>query len=185
MTDPSHIAEARKKIGRPQIREVFLRNGAHIEPGRDDLPDWVYESMFELLEMGAPAVQQPAPDVAGLLNRIIPRIDAGGPNPIDPDIHCCEWTLHRERERIHAEFADALAAHEEELFRVRQDRDAHLGEMMRALEQVDAMKAECETLHKAIRRLCNIYVVDDYYSGDLREERLNQAITAAMEGDQP
>jgi hypothetical protein len=53
----------------------------------------------------------PAPDVAVLLNRIIPRIDAGGPNPIDPDIHCCEWTLHIERERIHAEFADALAAH--------------------------------------------------------------------------
>lgn len=55
--------------------------------------------------------QAPAEDVAGLLNRIIPRIDAGGPNPIDQDIHCCEWTLHRERERIHAEFADALAAH--------------------------------------------------------------------------
>src|SRR5690554_1504346 len=58
-----------------------------------------------------PAEQQPAPDVAALLNRIVPRIDAGGPNPIDPDIHCCEWTLHRERERIHAEFAVALAAH--------------------------------------------------------------------------
>ncbi|NLY58915.1 MAG: hypothetical protein GX071_10330, partial [Gammaproteobacteria bacterium] len=46
-----------KKIGRPQIREVFLRNGARIEPGRDDLPDWVYEAAFELLEMAAPAVQ--------------------------------------------------------------------------------------------------------------------------------
>ena len=45
------------------------------------------------------------------------------------------------------------------------------------------MVRRCERLRKAIRRLCNIYVVDDYYSGDLREERLNQAITAAMEGD--
>jgi uncharacterized protein YceH (UPF0502 family) len=56
---------------------------------------------------------QPAPtaaqDVEGLVDRIVPRIDAGGPNPINPDVHCCEWTLHRERERIHAEFADALA----------------------------------------------------------------------------
>ena len=50
-----------------------------------------------------------APDVAGLLNRIVPRIDAGGPNPIDPALHCCEWTLHKERDRIHNEFSDALA----------------------------------------------------------------------------
>lgn len=50
-----------------------------------------------------------APDVAGLLNRIVPRIDAGGPNPIDPALHCCEWTLHKERDRIHNEFADALS----------------------------------------------------------------------------
>lgn len=57
MTEPNHIAEARKKVSRPQIREAFLRNGARIEPGRDDLPDWVYESVFELLEMDAPAVQ--------------------------------------------------------------------------------------------------------------------------------
>lgn len=83
MTDTS------KKVSRPQIREIFLRNGARIEPDRDDLPDLVYESVFELLEV-----------------------------------------------------------HEEELFRVRQDRGAHFGEMMRAIEQVDAMKAECEKLRK-------------------------------------
>ena len=52
-----HIAEASKKVGRPQIREIFLRNGARIEPDRDDLPDWIYESAFELLELAAPAVQ--------------------------------------------------------------------------------------------------------------------------------
>lgn len=58
MTDPNHIAEARKKVSRPQIREVFLRNGAVIPADRDDLPDYVYESVFELLEMAAPAVQR-------------------------------------------------------------------------------------------------------------------------------
>lgn len=44
-----------------------------------------------------------------LLNRIVPRLDAGGPNPIDPDLHHCEWALYQERERIHAEFEDVLA----------------------------------------------------------------------------
>lgn len=62
MTDPNHIAEARKKIGRPQIREAFLRNGASIPADRDDLPDWVYEATFELMESviqsGQPAIQQ-------------------------------------------------------------------------------------------------------------------------------
>lgn len=52
-----HIAEASEKVGRPQIREIFLRNGARIEPDRDDLPDWIYESASELLELAAPAVQ--------------------------------------------------------------------------------------------------------------------------------
>lgn len=45
------------KITRPQIREVFLRNGAVIPADRDDLPDYVYESVFELMELAAPAVQ--------------------------------------------------------------------------------------------------------------------------------
>src|SRR5690554_3214788 len=35
---------------------------------------------------------------------------------------------------------------EEELFQVRQDRDTHFGALMQALEQVDALKAECEKL---------------------------------------
>lgn len=56
---------AELRIGRPQIREVFLRNGARIEPDRDDLPDWLYESVFELLEMGVPAVQgEPVAEVS-------------------------------------------------------------------------------------------------------------------------
>ena len=48
-------------------------------------------------------------DVLKLLDRIVPRIDAGGVNPIDEELHHCEYTLYRERERIHAEFADVLS----------------------------------------------------------------------------
>lgn len=44
-------------VGRPQIREVFLRNGFTIAPDRDDLEDRVYEAAFELLELAKPAVQ--------------------------------------------------------------------------------------------------------------------------------
>ena len=80
-----------------------------------------------------------------------------------------------------ADYEALQAAHEEELFQVRQDRDAHFGELMRALEQVDALQAECEKLRAALRRLCNIYVVDDYYSGDLREEMLGQAVERAID----
>lgn len=45
------------QITRPQIREVFMRNGFTIAPDRDDLEDRVYEAAFELLELAAPAVQ--------------------------------------------------------------------------------------------------------------------------------
>ena len=45
-----------------------------------------------------------------LINRIVPRIDAGGANPIDPKLYCCEHRLHIERERIHAEFDALLSA---------------------------------------------------------------------------
>jgi|SRR5690554_86013 len=40
---------------------------------------------------------------------------------------------------------------------------------------------ECDLLRAAIRRLCNIYVVDDYYSGDLREDQLNRAVERAID----
>lgn len=73
------------------------------------------------------------------------------------------------------------AAYEEELFQLRQTRDSHFGELMRALEQVDTLQAECALLRAAIRRMCNIYVVDDYYMGQLREERLEAAVNRAIE----
>lgn len=53
------------------------------------------------------------------------------------------------------------------------------------LSAYEALQAESEKLRAAIRRLCNIYVVDDYYEGHLRDERLeaavNRAINAVME----
>lgn len=44
------------------------------------------------------------------------------------------------------------AAHEEELFLVRQDRDSHFGELVRALERLDALQVECEKLRKDAER---------------------------------
>ncbi|WP_157718619.1 hypothetical protein [Halopseudomonas litoralis] len=43
----------------------------------------------------------------------MPRIDADKPSTLDPDVHCCEWTLYRDRERIRREFEEALSAHRE------------------------------------------------------------------------
>ena len=77
-----------------------------------------------------------------------------------------------------------MAAHEEELFRVRQDRDAHFGEMMRALERVDAMKAECEKLRKDAERYRwlrdgnGYYPEENYLRGGVE---LDAAIDAAMQ----
>lgn len=39
------------------------------------------------------------------VDTVVPRIDAGGPNPIDEDLHHCEYTLYQERERIHNELS--------------------------------------------------------------------------------
>ena len=47
-------------------------------------------------------------EIIDLLNRIVPRIDAGGDVTLDEDLHHCEFTLYKERERIHSEFRNAL-----------------------------------------------------------------------------
>lgn len=68
--------------------------------------------------------------------------------------------------------------------------DAHDGRLIAAANPVtvlalldahEALQAECERLRKAIRRLCNIYIVDDYYSGDLREEQLDRAVERSID----
>ena len=83
---------------------------------------------------------------------------------------------------------EALQAEcEEELFQVRQDRDAHFGELMRALEQVDALKAECAKLRAAMIEAKGH--IDHYmYGGSSYREPAAKAIElidAAMEGDKP
>src|SRR5690554_6657505 len=79
------------------------------------------------------------------------------------------------------------AAHEEELFCLRQDRDAHFGELMRALEQVDALRAECEKLRTAMIE-AKSYIDHYMYGGSSYREPTAKAIAlidAAMEGDKP
>lgn len=49
-----------------------------------------------------------------------------------------------------SDYEELQAVHEEELFCVRQTRDTHFGELMRALEQVDELKAECEKLRQQV-----------------------------------
>src|SRR5690554_5106743 len=67
------------------------------------------------------------------------------PTEVEPLIRLADYQrLQADTERLQAEC-------EEELFCVRQDRDTHFGEMMRAIEQVDAMKAECEKLRNLLR----------------------------------
>lgn len=43
------------------------------------------------------------------IRRKMPRIDPGGGGllnevPLDEEVHCCQWTLYQERERVNAEF---------------------------------------------------------------------------------
>lgn len=63
----------------------------------------------------------------------------------------------------------------------RADANADENDELRArLSDYEALQAECELLRAAIRRLCNIYVVDDYHEGQLREERLEAAVNRAI-----
>jgi len=89
------------------------------------------------------------------------------------------------------------AAHEEEIFCVRQDRDAHFGALMRALEQVDALQAECERLRKDAERyrwlrvqcgnsgLLTIAKVGAFELKAWSGDDPDAAITAAMEERNP
>lgn len=47
--------------------------------------------------------------------------------------------------------------------------------------EYEALQAECEKLRAALKRLCNIYIVDDYYSGEERERRLDEAVRRSID----
>lgn len=44
----------------------------------------------------------------------------------------------------------------------------------------ETVQAECDILRAALRNICNIYVIDDYYNGKLREEMLDKAVDWAI-----
>lgn len=90
------------------------------------------------------------------------------------------------------------AAYEEELFQVRQDRDTHFGALMRALEQVDALQAECEKLRKDAERYrwlrdahaahpisLTICSANDWGLKPWSGDDPDAAIDAAMKGEKP
>lgn len=54
-------------------------------------------------------------------------------------------------------------------------------EVQLAWEAYQAARAESELPRAAIRRLCNIYVVDVYYRGEYREQRLDRAVNRAID----
>lgn len=53
--------------------------------------------------------------------------------------------------------------------------------VLELLDENEALQDEYGLLRAAIRRLCNIYVVDDYYEGQLREESLDAAVSQAID----
>src|SRR5690606_3891481 len=64
-----------------------------------------------------------------------------------------DYVSAEDYETLQAECEKLRAEYEEALFCVRQDRDAHFGELMRALEQADALRAECRKPRKDAERL--------------------------------
>lgn len=95
-----------------------------------------------------------------------------------PEQICRVDTMHESDDGDYVLYEDYEAlqsAYEEELFQVRQDRDTHFGELMRALEQVDAMKAECEKLRAAMIE-AKSYIDHYMYGGSSYREPAAKAI---------
>lgn len=89
---------------------------------------------------------------------------------------------------------DAMqAAYEEELFRVRQDRDTHSGTLVRAIEQIAEMEAECEKLRNLLRHAQPIikahagasHMLDGFRPRRNQWDELVEGIDTAMQGANP
>src|SRR5690606_26318649 len=87
---------------------------------------------------------------------------------------------------------DALqAAHDGEIFCVRQDRDTHFGELILALERVDALQTKCEKLRAAMIEEKGHISHYMYGGSSYREpaakaiELIDAAIDAAMQRAKP
>jgi|SRR5690554_6847242 len=78
-----------------------------------DRPSWEidsqgYEVEYRLLyDASQPAEQQPAPDVAGLVEALEQGFPLLNDEGLDEVEHHCEWVIQRERKRVHS----ILAAH--------------------------------------------------------------------------
>lgn len=166
MTDPNHIAEARKKVSRPQIREICLRNGARIEPGRDDLPDYVYESVFELLEMTAPAVHGEPVDYPPTAECEELRKDAV------PDEEVAKM-FHESYEELAPSFGYETRKETRKDWEEVPPNNKEL--MVAVIKQIRlALQAECEKLRKDAERW------HLYRQGFLDPEALDSSVDAAM-----
>src|SRR5690606_29297584 len=128
-----------------------------------------------------------------------------------PEQICRVDTMHESDDGdfvLYEDYEALQAAYEEELFCVRQDRDTHFGELMRALEQVDALKAECEKLRKDAKRYQFVRTrvsasnargpaswtfhyyqlprpISNPLAGPPAWEHFDAAIDSAMQGDKP
>lgn len=81
-------------------------------------------------------------------------------------------------------YVDMLRGQERRYATLRGDVDQNSlndGDALIRLSDYEAMQAENALLRASIRRLCNIYVVDDYYDGQMREERLEATVNWAIE----
>lgn len=56
-----------------------------------------------------------------------------------------------------------------------------LADYQRLQADHERLQAECDLLRSAIRRLCNIYVIDDYYMGEQREDMLDRAVERSID----
>lgn len=162
------VGEVRFEFGAPSVvyGELYSEAAPHLVPGT------------LLYAAPQPAERQPAPDVAS---------DAGARNYARQKALELNTNLAAQQMDARAEFEAWITAPPyENPVTINPDSSAWPGqyqsyEVQLAWEAYQAGRAESTLLRAAIRRLCNIYVVDDYYMGQLREERLDAAVNRAIE----
>lgn len=59
-------------------------------------------------------------------------------------------------------------------------KEALYDEHSDAVKKCLALNKQLAATEKALRWACNVYIVDDYYTGDLRKERLERSVRYAM-----
>lgn len=96
----------------------------------------------------------------------------------DPNTPIDEFTVTQaatEIEKLQQQLAEANARIDE-----LETKEALYDEHSDAVKKCLALNKQLVATEKALRWACNIYIVDDYYTGDLRKERLEIAVNYAM-----